>query len=461
MYVCGVTIYDHCHLGHAKSAINFDIIRRYLTYRGYFVNYIVNITDVGHLMGDADEGEDKIAKRAKEKKVEPMELVDIFIKSMWDDFDKLKILRPNISPRATGHLLEMIDVVKKLIEYRYAYEVNGTVYFDLKEFLNKYPDTDYGKLSGRKIEKEKSGIRVEIDPNKKNPFDFVLWKNAEPEHIMRWTSPWGKGYPGWHLECSTMGTKYLGQPFDIHGGGIEHTNLHHECEIVQAEGVEGKKFVNYWLHNGMLNVDGQKMSKSLGNFVTLKELLDMYSARALRLLIIQSHYRSQLNYTQKSIEDAQKTIERLDNFVIIIKNFVEYPSDKNYNQTVQDLIKKSKNEFEKAMDNDFDSPTSMALIFKFITDIYNKRDKRNKKNAEEILEFLKNVNSVFDILVFEGKKSESTEINKEFIEMIIEIREDARKNKNWELADKLRDGLKSAGIKLEDSIDGVIWKMKN
>lgn len=463
IYVCGVTVYDYCHLGHVKSAINFDIIRRYFLYKGYDVNFILNITDVGHLLSDADEGEDKIVKRAKERKIEPMELVDIYIKSMWEDFDKFEILRPNISPRATGHLIEMIDVVKKLMKNRFAYEVNGTVYFDLEEFLRRNPDTDYGKLSGRKLEEEKSGIRVEVDPNKKNPYDFILWKKAEPEHLMQWTSPWGKGYPGWHLECSTMATKYLGQPFDIHGGGIEHTNLHHECEIVQAEGAMGNKFVNYWLHNGMLNVEGQKMSKSLGNFITLKEILKNHAPRAIRLLMAQCHYRSQLNYTKKSVEDGERALERLDNFILKIQSLMENPLSDNHNESLAKLIKNTKLSFEEAMDNDFDSPTGMAVVFQFVSDVnkFIQSKEIDKENIEEIYELLKVVDSIFKILKLETIKKDETILDKDFIDNLIEIRKIARKNKNWDIADKLRDALKGIDIYIEDTKDGVVWKKKS
>lgn len=462
MYVCGVTVYDHCHLGHVKAAISFDIITRYLKYKGYDVNYIVNITDVGHLMGDIDEGEDKIAKRAQERKIVPMELVDTYIKSMWEDLDRFEVLRPNIAPRATGHLIDMIDIIKKLIENGYAYEVNGSVYFDLDEFLKRNPNTDYGKLSGRKLEEEISGVRVEVDQNKKNPYDFVLWKKAEPEHLMKWTSPWSKGYPGWHLECSTMASKYLGQPFDIHGGGIEHTNLHHECEIAQAEGAEGKKFVNYWLHCGMLNVEGQKMSKSIGNFITLKEILKHHDYRTIRLLMAQCHYRSELNYTNKSIEDAERTLERLDNFVTTIQGLFENPSSNDYNEILGKLIKDTKNSFEKAMDNDFDSPTAMSVFFQFITEInkYITNKEIDKKNVREIYEFLQIVDRIFMILKMIGEKTKDTTIDKDFIDNLIEVREFARENKNWDIADKLRDALKGIGIYIEDTKDGVVWKKK-
>ncbi|HEY5503701.1 MAG TPA: cysteine--tRNA ligase, partial [Sedimentisphaerales bacterium] len=296
IYVCGPTVYGHAHLGHAKSYVSFDILVRYLRYLGYNVTYVQNITDVGHLTDNADQGEDKIAKAAAKVHKHPMELAETYTKSFFDDMDKLNCVRPDISPRASGHIVEQIELVKTLIEKGYAYEANGSVYFDVSKFA------EYGKLSGRNVEDMIAGARVEVSQEKKNPADFALWKKADANHIMQWPSPWGQGFPGWHLECSVMSTKYLGQPFDIHGGGLENQFPHHECEIAQAEAATGKQFVKYWLHNNMVTVDGQKMGKSLGNFITLKQvfadwpdakherLSRKYDSLAVRQFILTSHY---------------------------------------------------------------------------------------------------------------------------------------------------------------------------
>ena len=292
-------MYGHAHLGHAKSYVSFDVLVRYLRYLGYSVTYVQNITDVGHLTDDADAGEDKIAKAARKERKHPMELAEYYTRSYFEDMDKLNCFRPDISPRASGHIIEQIELVKILLEKGFAYEVNGSVYFDVAKF------PDYGKLSGRNVEEMLAGARVEVSPEKRNPVDFALWKKAEPNHIMQWPSPWGMGYPGWHLECSAMSTKYLGQPFDIHGGGMENKFPHHECEIAQSEAAHGVQFVRTWVHNNMVTVDGQKMGKSLGNFITLKQafagthekLSRAYEPLAVRQLVLSSHYRSPLDFS--------------------------------------------------------------------------------------------------------------------------------------------------------------------
>jgi cysteinyl-tRNA synthetase len=307
IYVCGPTVYGHAHLGHAKSYISFDILVRYLRYLGYTVTYVQNITDVGHLTDDADQGEDKVEKAAAKEKIHPMALAEEYTRSYFEDMDRLNCLRPDISPRASGHIPEQIELVEKLLEKGYAYEVNGSVYFDVSKFK------DYGKLSGRNVEEMMAGARVEVSQEKKHPADFALWKKAEPNHIMQWRSPWGMGYPGWHLECSVMSTKYLGQPFDIHGGGIENQFPHHECEIAQSEAANDAQFVKYWLHNNMVTVDGQKMGKSLNNFITLKQafsgeherLSRAYEPLAIRQLVLNSHYRSPLDFSDAALHATQ------------------------------------------------------------------------------------------------------------------------------------------------------------
>ena len=325
IYVCGPTVYGHAHLGHAKSYVSFDVLVRYIRYLGYNVTYVQNITDVGHLTDNADEGEDKIAKEALKEKKHPMAVAEFYAHSFFDDMDKLNCVRPDISPRASGHITEQIEMVKKLLEKGYAYEVNGSVYFEVAKFA------DYGKLSGRNVEDMMAGARVEVSNEKKHPADFALWKKAEANHIMQWPSPWGMGYPGWHLECSVMGTKYLGQPFDIHGGGLENQFPHHECEIAQSEAANDKPFVRYWLHNNMVTVDSQKMGKSLNNFINLKQafsgaherLTRGYDPLAVRQLILNSHYRSPLDFSDAALFAAQSGYEKISQTVQALRKRID------------------------------------------------------------------------------------------------------------------------------------------
>src|SRR5579862_6456812 len=309
MYVCGPTVYGDSHIGHAKSYVSFDTIVRYLRYSGYKVTYVQNISDVGHLTDDADQGEDKIQRKSKIDRVHPMQLVNQYTKSYFEDMDALGIGRPDISPTATGHIIEQIEMVKSLIEKGFAYEVNGSVYFDVSK------DPDYGKLSGRNIDEMETGTRVDVKSEKRRPNDFALWKKAGPEHIMQWPSPWGLGFPGWHIECSAMSMKYLGETFDIHGGGMENQFPHHECEIAQSECATGKPFVRYWIHNNLVTVAGQKMGKSLGNTVSLKDAFKRFPPVVVRFFILQSHYRGTLDFTDEALEGAAKGLEKLLNTV--------------------------------------------------------------------------------------------------------------------------------------------------
>src|ERR1700690_2174042 len=302
MYVCGPTVYSDSHIGHGKSNVSFDIIFRYLRYLGNKVLYVQNITDVGHL---PDDGEDRMLKQSRINKVHPMQIAETITRSYFEDMDALNVVRPDISPRASGHIIEQIEIVKKLLANGHAYEVNGSVYFDVRKFKN------YGKLSRRTIDDMKEGTRVELKTEKRNPEDFALWKRAEPEHIMRWPSPWGEGFPGWHIECSAMSMKYLGETFDIHGGGLDNQFPHHECEIAQSESATGKPFVKYWIHNNLVTVGGQKMSKSLGNVMLLKDAFKKYSPLVVRFFILQSHYRSTLDFTNEALEGASKGLEKL------------------------------------------------------------------------------------------------------------------------------------------------------
>ncbi|MFH0906076.1 MAG: cysteine--tRNA ligase [archaeon] len=452
IYVCGVTVYDQVHLGHAFSGIYYDMIINYFKhFHNYDVLYIRNITDVGHLVNDADNGEDKIEKRAKERKIHPMELVEKYCHLMWEDFDKLLMDRPNIEPRATGHIIEMQDWIKKIIDNGYAYEVNGNVYYNISKFK------DYGKFANRDLEKLEENTRFENDSNKKNIQDFALWIKATPEHIMQWNSPWGNGYPGWHIECSVMSTKYLGDSFDIHGGGIEHLFPHHQNEIAQYYAYYKKKVVNYWVHNAMLSVEGRKMGKSLGNFITIKDFLKTHEPRALRHLITSAHYRKPQNYTETAINDSENVIKKLDLFT---KRLSAITSNNNYN-LVKPILELTINNFKNSMDDDFNSSAAWASIFYLIKEVNKLIDeaKLSKAESREILNFLNKINLVFKVFSFENKKENNLKhtIPEEEILKEIEKRNILRKNKKWQEADLIRVKLQKKGVILSDNTTETSW----
>ena len=456
IYVCGVTIYDDVHLGHALSYIYYDILINYFKYfHNYDIRYVRNITDVGHMVDDGlgDSKEDKIEKRAKEKFVHPMELVYKYSHRMWMFFDKLLLSRPNLEPYASAHIPEIQEWVKKLIENGYAYEVNGNVYYDISKYA------DYGKLSNINKEEMLKDTRFKNDDQKKRPGDFAIWIKAEPEHILKWPSPWGEGYPGWHIECSVMGTKYLGDNFDIHGGGIEHLFPHHENEIAQNYGYFQKKVVNYWVHNAMLLVNGTKMGKSKGNFITIEEYLKTHSPQALRYLISTGHYRKPQNYTDQSIVDAENAVEKLNKYIFRLQHV---NNDKEIN-FAEEIINTTIGNFTSAMDDDFNTPSAWAQIF-FLTKETNKlmdADKLTTADANKILDFLKQVNLVFKVFSFEtedtsDKKKKGKMPEKEILELI-KKRNDLRDKKKWEEADIIRLSLQKKGIVLYDNKEGTTW----
>ncbi len=472
IYVCGPTVYDHPHIGHAKSYVSFDIVIRYLRYLGYKVRYVQNITDVGHLTDNADEGEDKIEKRAKLEKVEPMELVEMYMRSYYEDMDALNNLRPDISPRATGHIPEQIDLIKKLIDKGFAYVANESVYFDVSKFK------DYGKLSGRRLEDQEIGARVEVNPEKRHPADFALWKRAEPGHIMKWNSPWGVGFPGWHLECSVMSMKYLGDTFDIHGGGIENVFPHHECEVAQSEAANELPFARYWMHNNMVTVDGQKMGKSLGNFITLKEAFKKYSPLTIRFFILNTHYSSPIDYGDEALDAADKGIERLHN---TIRNLRERLSSSDGTEgqdarlgesakgtTWKAKLEKYRHDFEEAMNEDFNTAGAMAVLFnltKEINTLLSSEEKISKGVLSEINSFYKTYGgSVLGIIpektVQHGRDEEDIKLKENLIKTLIDTRDELRVSKNWELADKIRNKLSELGIIIEDKKEKAAWRKK-
>ena len=470
MYVCGPTVYGHAHLGHAKSYVSFDILVRYLRYLGYTVTYIQNITDVGHLTDDADEGEDKIAEQAKKEKTHPMALAEIYTRSFFEDMDQLNCVRPDISPRASGHIIEQIELVKTLVEKEYAYEVNGSVYFDVSKFQ------EYGKLSGRNIEEMQAGGRVEVSPDKKNPVDFALWKKAEPNHIMQWPSPWGMGYPGWHLECSAMSMKYLGATIDIHGGGLENKFPHHECEIAQSEAANGVQFVRYWIHNNMVTVDSQKMGKSLNNFITLKQafsgaherLTRSYEPLAVRQLILNSHYRSPLDFSDAALFAAQSGYEKIMTSVLAIRIRENSAPEGELDKAVAQKLEEFRDKFEAGMNDDLNTSVALATIFELVRFSADLLDEENttKQTLDAVDQLFRKLGG--DVLGIVEESYSSTKITVEqqerFVKLVnsfMEKRIEARQAKDFQTSDMIRDTLAISDIVVVDEADGTsAWREK-
>ncbi|MCK4559025.1 MAG: cysteine--tRNA ligase [Calditrichia bacterium] len=456
IYVCGPTVYDHSHVGHAKSYISFDVIVRYLRYLGYKVKYVQNLTDVGHLLGDSEEGEDKITKKARLEKLEPMEVAEFYARSYFEDMDILGNIRPDISPRASGHIIEQIDMIRMLIDKGLAYETGGNVYFDVRKF------PEYGKLSGRKIEELEAGVRVEVAEDKKHPADFALWKKAAPEHLMKWNSPWGKGYPGWHIECSSMSTKYLGETFDIHGGGLENIFPHHECEIAQSEGTFDKPFVKYWMHNNMVTVDSVKMGKSLKNFITIKDAVKRYMPLAIRYFILMSHYRSSLDFSEKALDAATTGLKKIQNFMVRIQDAIA-SVDETSRQPILPL-EKFENNFRAAMNDDFNTAQALAATFDIISEVNKILDDKKNQPGKSELQQLQGVmkKTLGDVLgLISREHAESKTSGEDFdhlMDVLLDVRSDLRKEKNFQIADKIRDGLGSIGVSIKDTPDGASWE---
>ncbi len=462
IYVCGPTVYSEPHIGHAKSYISFDVVVRYFRYLGYTVKYVQNITDVGHLTDDADEGEDKISREARRVKLDPMEIAQKYTWSYFDAMDALGVIRPDISPHATGHIIEQIEMVKKLIERGFAYEANGSVYFD----VTKFPE--YGKLSGRKVEELESGARVEVKPDKRNPNDFALWKKADPSHLMRWSSPWGEGYPGWHVECSAMSMKYLGETFDIHGGGLDNIFPHHECEIAQSEAATGKPFVRFWMHNNMVTVNGSKMGKSLGNFITIKDALSKYSATTIRYFVLSSHYRNPLDVSDEALSSAEKGLEKILSTVRRLKDILVNSTEID-NFQAPFSVDEYRQKFEESMNDDFNTPKAIATLFDFTkaVNLYlTNKTTCHRPFLEEIEKLYQQAgHDVLGIIEDKAEEKGST-VTQEHIEKVlqiaIDIRKELREKKLWELSDKIRDDLKDLGYNLVDQPDGATkWELIN
>ena len=451
MYVCGPTVYSDAHIGHAKSYITFDVVRRYLTFLGYDLTYVENITDVGHLTDDADEGEDKLIKRGREIRQHPMQIAETYTRRFFEDMSRLNVLPPDIAPRATGHILEQIEMIRVLIDKGFAYTGDGNVYFDITK------DAEYGKLSGRKVEEQESSGRVEERTEKRNPQDFALWKKAEKCHILHWPSPWGVGFPGWHIECSAMSTKYLGQPFDIHGGGRDLIFPHHENEIAQSEGASGQPLARYWLHNGFLNIDQEKMSKSLGNIFTIREILAEYDAAALRHYFLSSHYRSPMDFSKEGLEEAGRATDRIHETVERVGRAVR--SDAEADGALMES-------FRQEMDDDFNTPRALALIFDEVRALNRLLDEKKPKGLEARAAALRTMCTTLGLLsdgYLERKKQRwlsKAGITREKIEEQIARREQARKTKSWSEADRIRNELQAMGVVIEDTPEGAVWKVK-
>ncbi len=467
MYVCGPTVYGDPHLGHARPAITFDILFRYLKHLGYKVRYVRNITDVGHLEHDADDGDDKIAKKARLEQLEPMEVAQYYTNRFHEAMKELNVLPPSIEPHATGHIIEQEQLVKEILDNGYAYESNGSIYFDIEKYNKKY---HYGILSGRNLDDVINHSR-ELDGvgEKRNQVDFALWKKAQPEHIMRWPSPWSDGFPGWHCECTAMGRKYLGSEFDIHGGGMDLIFPHHECEIAQAVASQGKPMVKYWMHNNMITVNGQKMGKSLGNFITLEQfftgnhesLEQAYSPMTIRFFILSAHYRGTVDFSNDALKASEKGLARLMGGIADIERMqISKESDKEVAEFVAGLRQRCYD----AMNDDLQSPIVISCLFEACRIINMVNDHKlhiseaDKKELSETMHLF-----AFDLLGLKEEKSGSNDAREEaygkVVDMVLALRNKAKANKDWGTCDEIRDALKEAGFEVKDTKDGCVWKL--
>ncbi len=459
MYVCGPTVQDYAHIGHAKTYANFDIIVRWLRYSGWDVLYVQNITDVGHLL---DSGEDRILKKARQLAAGPMQIVEQYTRAYFEDMDALGVERPDISPRASGHIPEQIAMIESLLEKGYAYVVDGNVYFDVRSYA------EYGKLSNRRLDEQEAGRREDIREEKRNPEDFALWKKAEPEHILRWNSPWGVGFPGWHIECSAMSGKYLGQTFDIHGGGIDNIFPHNECEIAQSEAAHGAPFANYWLLTGTLLVpdaDGipVKMSKSLGNFLTLRDALKRWRAEAIRMFMFSAHYSNPVVFHEEALDSALRGWERLYGAARLVRTVLRGAPEGDAGNAVLAEVEKVRADFAAAMDDDFNAPIALSALQTFTREV----NTLLNSGAEVGRAVLEQVDAVYrDLggrvlgLIPEDEAAGGSAVREEgLIRLLVDLRQTARANRDWATSDRIRDDLAALGVVLEDRSDGTVWKV--
>lgn len=467
MYVCGPTVYGDPHLGHARPAITFDILFRYLKHLGYKVRYVRNITDVGHLEHDADDGDDKIAKKARLEQLEPMEIAQYYTNRYHQAMEALNVLPPSIEPHATGHIIEQEQLVQEILDNGFAYESNGSVYFDIEKYNKVYR---YGVLSGRNLDDVINASR-ELDGvgEKRNQVDFAIWKKAQPEHIMRWPSPWSDGFPGWHCECTAMGRKYLGNHFDIHGGGMDLVFPHHECEIAQAVASQGDQMVRYWMHNNMITINGQKMGKSLGNFITLEQffkgghesLEKAYSPMTIRFFILSAHYRGTVDFSNEALAASEKGLDRLMTGIAGMERITpSAESDADTAKTVAELRAKCYD----AMNDDLQTPVVISHLFeacRLINILLDHKATISESDLKELKDTLHLF--AFDILGLREEKGNGDSTREEafgkVMDMIIELRSKARACKDWATCDKIRDALKDAGFEIKDTKDGCVWKL--
>ena len=467
MYVCGPTVYGDPHLGHARPAITFDVLFRYLTHLGYKVRYVRNITDVGHLEHDADEGDDKIAKKARLEQVEPMEVAQRYANSYHDAMAALNVLPPSIEPHASGHIIEQEELVRQIMDNGYAYESNGSVYFDVEKYNR---DHHYGVLSGRNLDDVKDASR-ELDGvgEKRHQVDFALWKKAQPEHIMRWPSPWSDGFPGWHCECTAMGRKYLGQEFDIHGGGMDLVFPHHECEIAQAVAAQGKPMVRYWMHNNMITINGQKMGKSLGNFITLGQfftgshpsLEKAYSPMTIRFFILSAHYRGTVDFSNAALQASERGLERLLNGMADLGRVPVAPA---CDAATEAFVTALRQRCYDAMNDDLATPQVISYLFEACTVINKLLDHKAAISAPCLDELRATMRLfAFDILGLREEKAGSDGAREaafgKVVDMVLDLRAKAKAAKDWATSDRIRDELSAAGFEVKDTKDGTTWRL--
>ncbi len=465
IYVCGPTVYGHSHVGHAKSYVSFDAAIRYLRYLGYNVRYVQNITDVGHLTDDADQGEDKVGMKARRLGIQPMAVAEKFTRSYFEDMDALNVLRPDICPRASGHITQQIQLVQTLLEKDHAYEVDGTVYFHVPDF------EEYGKLSGRSLDELMEGVRVETRGEKRHPADFALWKKAEPGHIMRWPSPWSEGYPGWHVECSVMSMEYIGHTVDIHGGGLENMFPHHENEIAQAEAATGEQFVRYWLHNNMVTVEGQKMGKSLGNFITLKDafagkppLEEPVRPMVMRYFILGSHYRSPLDFSVEALSAAEKGLRRIENTLGRVRRTTEGAPEGPVPQRVTELIEDTTVKFRAEMDSDFNTAGAIGELSTFTREVNRILDEGEGLSRAALLAlddlYTQLGGDILGIVTEQTGTERKAGVERDLVDALLEVRRGLRKKGEFEMADEIRDRLQELGVQVKDTAEGTEWRFE-
>ena len=454
IYVCGPTVYDNSHIGHAKTYVSFDVVVRYLRYRGYDVLYVQNITDVGHML---DTGEDRILRKARQISAKPMQVVETYARQYFADMDALGVRRPDISPRASGHIPEQIAMIERLIEEEHAYVVDGSVYFDVASF------PEYGKLSGRVIEELEEGTRVAVRQEKRHPADFALWKRAEPEHILRWNSPWGEGFPGWHIECSAMAAKYLGQTFDIHGGGLENMFPHNECEIAQSEAAHGATFARYWMLTGSLTLDGVKMSKSLGNTLTIKDALQRWRPEAVRVFVLSSHYGSPIDFSDEAVDAAYKGWQRIWGAVSLTRQQLRRAAPGEASTEATAMLDAARAAFIERMNDDFNTPGGLAVLqdlTRQVNTLLNESGPQTQGTLAAIDTLYRELGGEVLGIVPEREEGAADAGREDgLVRLLIDLRAEARAKKDWATGDTIRNRLKELGVVLEDRADGTIWKL--